>query len=72
MNDGQKLTLLNSQISTVLYPIKDDHGANIQGPKWKSIDGQCLDKFLRGREVSQKWCQYGPVYRIWSGVLPEV
>lgn len=72
MTDGQKLTHLESQISTVLCPIQNEHGDNIQGPKWKPIDGQCLDKFLRGREVGQEWRQYGSVYRIWSGFIPEV
>lgn len=56
----------------MLYPLRNEHGQNIKGPRWKYSDGQCLDKFLRGREASLEWRQYGPVYRIWSGVLPEV
>ncbi|RFU32823.1 hypothetical protein B7463_g3510, partial [Scytalidium lignicola] len=41
-------------------------------PQWKSVDGQCLDKFLRGRESSENWRKYGAVYRIWSGFIPEI
>lgn len=60
------------QISNLVYPIRNFRGQTIQGPKWQSLDGQCLDKFLNGREVSQLWRKYGPVYRIWSGFTPEV
>ncbi|KAJ5894547.1 Cytochrome P450 E-class group I [Penicillium taxi] len=56
----------------MFYPIKNTQGSNIPGPQLRSLDGQCLDKFLRGREASQEWSQYGPVYRIWSGFVPEV
>ncbi|KAF3388836.1 Cytochrome P450 monooxygenase roqR, partial [Penicillium rolfsii] len=59
-------------LSTLIYPVRRKDGQSIRGPSWKWIDGQCLDKFLKGREVSQKWCQYGPVYRIWSGCKPEI
>lgn len=64
--------LLESQISIALYPIRNEQGKRIPGPRWKFMDGQCLDKFLRGREASQTWRQYGPVYRIWSGFTTEV
>lgn len=32
-----------------------------------------MGKFLEGSENSEKWeGTYGPVYRIWSGMRPEV
>ncbi|KAL4949376.1 cytochrome P450 [Aspergillus filifer] len=64
--------IVHIALSTFVYPVKREDAHSIRGPSWKWIDGQCLDKFLRGREVSQKWRQYGPVYRIWSGCKPEI
>ncbi|KKK25539.1 hypothetical protein P175DRAFT_0512147 [Aspergillus ochraceoroseus IBT 24754] len=55
-----------------VYPTRNQRGRSISGPAWKWVDGQCLDKFIRGREVRQIWQQYGPVYRIWSGFTPEI
>lgn len=56
----------------MIYPIKNDEGEAIQGPSWQWLDGQCLEKFLDGRNASQVWRQHGPVYRIWSGFSPEM
>ncbi|EHK21724.1 uncharacterized protein TRIVIDRAFT_191958 [Trichoderma virens Gv29-8] len=59
-------------LSTVVYPIRDIQGRPISGPRWKSMDGQGIDKFLRGHEFSRDWRRHGAVYRIWSGFVPEI
>ncbi|KAJ5366996.1 Cytochrome P450 E-class group I [Penicillium brevicompactum] len=69
---ASRYQLVTIIISNVVHPIRNFQGQAIQGPKWQSLDGQCLDKFLNGREVSQAWRKHGPVYRIWSGFTPEV
>ncbi|KAL6809691.1 cytochrome P450 [Trichoderma sp. SZMC 28015] len=68
----QKEPIIHFILSTVVYPIRDIQGRLISGPLWKFIDGQGLDKFLRGHEVSQDWRRHGPTYRIWSGFVPEI
>ncbi|KAA8619666.1 Cytochrome P450 [Pyrenophora tritici-repentis] len=48
-------------------------GKQISGPKWQYPNGSVVDRFLNGREVSEKWQnQYGPVYLVWSGPHPEI
>ncbi|OAA63434.1 dimethylallyl transferase [Niveomyces insectorum RCEF 264] len=59
-------------ILTLVYPIRDAQGRSIAGPRWKFVEGQGIDKFLRGHEVSKAWRKYGSVYRIWSDFIPEV
>lgn len=67
---------LNNEIVQIildlLHPAKDVHGHQLPGPDWKWVDGQTLDKFLDGRAMAEKWQQYGPIYRIWSGSKPEM
>jgi hypothetical protein len=35
-------------------------------------NGQMAEKFVMGRNKSYLWQQYGGVYRIWSGLTPEM
>ncbi|KAK0387750.1 hypothetical protein NLU13_3995 [Sarocladium strictum] len=59
-------------LSRLIYPVKDSQGLHIPGPRWKWTDGQCLDKFLRGHQLSRAGRRYGNIYRIWSGLTPEI
>ncbi|KAI1194822.1 cytochrome P450 monooxygenase GliC2 [Nemania serpens] len=47
-------------------------GKQVSGPKWKFPNGSLLQRFLDGRTCSERWQSYGPVYRIWSGLRPEI
>nr|ARP51717.1 cytochrome P450 [Phyllosticta cirsii] len=44
----------------------------VSGPKWKFPNGLIIERFINGRLSSEKWREYGPVYRLWSGLRPEI
>ncbi|KAF4633879.1 hypothetical protein G7Y89_g4249 [Cudoniella acicularis] len=52
--------------------IVDQEGHGIRGPSRKWPNGQMAEKFLFGRDLSAQWQRYGSVYRLWSGLFPEI
>jgi len=55
-----------------LHPVTNDFGDAIPSTQWQWPDGQMIDKFLHGRQRSDEWQVLGSVYRIWSGMRPEM
>ncbi|RYP16123.1 hypothetical protein DL765_005324 [Monosporascus sp. GIB2] len=47
-------------------------GKQISGPQWKFPNGTVIERFVNGRAMSEEWRKYGPVYRVWSGLHPEI
>ena len=49
-------------------------GRALPGPRYSFPNGQGDSaKFLHGKENSLKWeSEHGSIYRIWSGMTPEV
>ncbi|KAK7710019.1 hypothetical protein SLS57_008517 [Botryosphaeria dothidea] len=65
--------MLNAIVSRIYFFPSIEDGQNIKGPAFTFPNGQTTDKFLRGREMSYMWgSKYGSIYRIWSGLTPEV
>ncbi|CEJ81071.1 hypothetical protein VHEMI01221 [[Torrubiella] hemipterigena] len=59
-------------ILRVLNPGVLSSGKQVSGPRWQYPNGTVIERFLNGRENSEKWQKYGPVYRVWSGPHPEI
>ncbi|KZF23923.1 cytochrome P450 [Xylona heveae TC161] len=72
LNGEPVVTSIVSDILSFIYPIRNARGESIAGPRWKWPNGQCIEKFLDGRECSRVWSRYGAVYRVWAGTIPEV
>ncbi|CRL17417.1 Cytochrome P450 [Penicillium camemberti] len=69
------LWILETTVSLYLETFNSgvsSQGKPISGPKWEFPNGTVIERFLNGRVNSEKWRQYGPVYRIWSGPHPEI
>ncbi|KAJ5795255.1 hypothetical protein N7457_001854 [Penicillium paradoxum] len=56
------------------YPIYSADGQTpIPTCPYRFPDGGGSLKFLEGEDISRKWAEkYGPVYRIWVGLTPEI
>ncbi|KAF2869630.1 cytochrome P450 [Massariosphaeria phaeospora] len=59
-------------ILSIVYPIRDQWGHSVLGPKWAWPNGNIMSKFLDGRASSDTWIKFGSVYRVWAGGIPEI
>ncbi|KAH8593316.1 cytochrome P450 monooxygenase GliC2 [Bisporella sp. PMI_857] len=65
--------VLNAWLNFVYKFTSEDSTRSMKGPEYKFPNGNMQEKFLQARQKSVEWeAQYGPVYRIWMGMNPEV